>query len=197
MGARQGDDGGCVEPLDAGCRTDTELREMRSGRAGPELARGEAALLVDMPTGRPELRVHLGGQDRAEFGMAAFEVKLCFQCQAEALKPHQLRDRWAWKCPSCHDQTLMSEWDGVMASFLRNAQMDGSWEPIGGLEDLQARPFANFALWTLSFCPFEGVTPFLSFGHFSMLPAWEAGHRHGPEMHIITHISIRVLRALI
>ena len=38
---------------------------------------------------------------------------------------------------------------------------------------------------------------FLSFGHFSMLPAWEAGHRHGPEMHIITHISIRVLRALI
>ena len=67
--------------------------------------------------------------------MAAFEVKLCFQCQAEALKPHQLRDRWAWKCPSCHDQTLMSESNGVMASFLRsggyNPDRTHQWMALG------------------------------------------------------------------
>ena len=51
--------------------------------------------------------------------MTAFEIRLCLNCQQEALKPHELRDRMAWRCPRCRDQILASEWDEVMATFLR------------------------------------------------------------------------------
>ena len=57
--------------------------------------------------GHPEMEIALG-------------IRLCLRCQQEALDTVVHMNRTAYRCPSCGDLTLASEWTQVLREHYRN-----------------------------------------------------------------------------
>ena len=134
LGGGEGDGASNPGCHDAGLGTDSFVHQM-PGELTLNWHEGKAHYLWVCARGDPNCKFTWSGVMDLNSLMAAFEIRLCLVCQQEALKPHELRDRMAWRCPRCLDQILASEWDDVMATFLRaggyNPDRTHKWLELG------------------------------------------------------------------